>query len=112
MKYIITESQIDRMVFKYLNGFDWVKVKTSKYNTTRLFYKGEEQYPENAIFEAYNEKDDSGGVYRLLLIDKKLCMTIGSLFSITEYKYLEPLLLRWFNEYADDNCVKAGMMNY
>jgi hypothetical protein len=101
------------MIFKYLDGLDLVKVKEhSYYNMTRLFYKGDEQYPENAIFEAYNETDEEEGEYRLLLVDNKLCKTIGSLFSITEFKYIEPILLRWFNEYADDNCVKAEMIHY
>ncbi len=112
MKYIITESQIDRMVFRYLDGLDLVKVKTPKFNTTRLFIKGEENFPEKALFNAYDEVDEREGVYRLLLTDTKLCRTIGLMFGISEYKVLRPILLRWFNEYADDNCVKAGMMNY
>jgi len=112
MKYIITESQIDRMIFKYLDGLDLVKVKTPKFNTTRLFTKGEEIFPENALFNGYDEVDEREGAYRLLLVDNRLCRTIGLLFNITEFSYLGPVLLKWFNEYADDNCVEVSMMNY
>jgi hypothetical protein len=112
MKYIITESQIDRMVFRYLDGLDMVKIKTPKFNTTRLFIKGDEIFPEMALFNAYDEVDEREGEYRLLLVDTKLCRTIGLIFNFSDYKTLGPILLRWFNEYADDNCVKSGMMHH
>jgi hypothetical protein len=115
MKYIITESQMNRigkMVSDYLGQFDWVTWDSSYNDMTRLFIKGEEHFPENTKFEAYNEQDeddDGDFEYRVLLVDIELWSTIRSLFGIPENQ-LDFTFLKWYNSKTGETCSRVDTM--
>jgi hypothetical protein len=116
MKYIITESQmnrIDKMVSDYLEQYDWVTWDSSYNDMTRLFIKGEEHFPENTKFEAYNEQDeddDGDFEYRVLLVDIELWSTIRSLFGIPENQ-LDFTFLKWYNSKTGEMCTRVDTMD-
>ena len=110
MKYIITESQIDRIVFRYLDEFEWQQWETHHDNMTRLFIKNEDQYPEDAMFEAYDEREsyyveDSDVKFRKLLVNNKMWLTVGNLFSIP-YSERGEVFLKWYNNHTGEDCTE------
>jgi len=53
MKYLINESQVLSIVKKYLDDIDWAVMDYNEWEMTRLFFKDQMQYPDDAIFESY-----------------------------------------------------------
>lgn len=113
MKYIITESKLSQVIFKYLNDIEWDVFDYTDWeygNMTRLFYKGESQLPEDAIFEAYDNEacigDEEEGeecpTERVLLVSVKLFNTIEHLFGL-DYQQTQSILMIWYENYTNEN---------
>ena len=112
MKYIITESKLSQVIFKYLNDIEWDVFDYTDWeygNMTRLFYKGESQLPEDAIFEAYDSEDCIGDeeegeecpTERVLLVSVKLFNTIERLFGL-DYQQTQSILMIWYENYTNE----------
>ena len=114
MKYIITESKLSQVIFKYLNDIEWDVFDYTDWeygNMTRLFYKGESQLPEDAIFEAYDSEDCIGDeeeeegeecpTERVLLVSVKLFNTIEHLFGL-DYLQTQSILMVWYENYTNE----------
>ena len=112
MKYIITESKLSQVIFKYLNDIEWDVFDYTDWeygNMTRLFYKGESQLPEDAIFEAYDSEDCIGDeeegeecpTERVLLVSVKLFNTIEHLFGL-DYQQTQSILMIWYENYTNE----------
>lgn len=110
MRYIITESQMDKIVFRYLNDINWDIFESHTNNLTRLFFKGTYEQVNNdnngdyywdIIFEAYDDEESED---RILSVDPKFFSLITRLFglSISETKNV---LLKWYNEFMNENCL-------
>lgn len=113
MEYIITESKLSQVIFKYLNDIEWDVFDYTDWeygNMTRLFYKGESQLPEDAIFEAYDSEDCIGDeeegeeclTERVLLVSVKLFNTIEHLFGL-DYQQTQSILMIWYENYTNEN---------
>jgi hypothetical protein len=105
MKYIITESRLNEIIFKYLNIIDW---EIADYNDpewgnmTRLFFKSESQFPEDAIFEAYDEDMfEESENERVLLVNKPFYLQLISIFGITNI-YAHKILIEWYESYTNE----------
>ena len=116
MKIIITESQyeiIKKMVFDYLNSYDWVtKDDTEYHNMTRLYVRGKEEYADDAMFEAYNfelDDEDETESGRMLLIRPVIWDTVHKMFGIP-HSELKPLFMEWYNNYTGEECTTADRM--
>lgn len=112
MKYIITESKLSQVIFKYLNDIEWDVFDYTDWeygNMTRLFYKGESQLPEDVIFEAYDNEDCIGDeeegeecpTERVLLVSVKLFNTIEHLFGL-DYQQTQSILMVWYENYTNE----------
>ena len=113
MKYIITESKLNQVIFKYLNDIEWDVFDYTDWeygNMTRLFYKGESQFPEEAIFESYDyedctdvsvEDDEECPTERVLLVNRGLYNTIESLFGL-HFLQTQSILISWFENYTNE----------
>jgi hypothetical protein len=82
MKYLITESQFNNVVFKYLDNQDFV---TMEYGTYEYFLNSEND--EYAQIK-FNERS------RWCTIERKLMVEIASFFSL-EYHEAMSLIARW-----------------
>ena len=112
MKYIITESRLNNIVFKYLNDIDW---EIADYNDpewgdmTRLFFKGKSQFPEDAIFEAFDNEDCIGDegedeecpTERVLMVNKPFYLTLLNLFTLHNVE-LHQILIKWYESYTNE----------
>lgn len=112
MKYIITENRLNNIIFKYLNDIDW---EIADYtddefgNMTRLFFKSESQFPEDAIFEAFDNEDCIGDeeddeecpTERVLMVNKPFYLTLLNLFSLHNVE-LHQILIKWYESYTNE----------
>lgn len=105
MKYIITESRLNNLIFKYLNDIDW---EIADYNgrewadMTRLFFKGKSQFPEDAIFEAYDEDMfEESENERVLLVNKSFYHTLINLFGLHHVE-ANQILIKWYESYTNE----------
>jgi hypothetical protein len=82
MKYLITESQIDRVIFRYLDNQDFIPIE-----------KGDNIYFVNSEGDEYAQirynKDDSWCYIHYKLVDE-----ISSFFSLGESDSME-VIVRW-----------------
>ena len=112
MKYIITESRLNNIIFKYLNNFDWEIADYTDWEygeMTRLFFKSKSQFPEDAIFEAYEEEacvgDEEEGqecpTERVLMINKPFYNQIMGLFGLTNID-THKVLIEWYESYTNE----------
>ena len=74
MKYLITESQLDRVIFKYLDNQDFIVIKMKN----RLYYVNSEGDEYAQV--RYHPKD------RWCTIHYDLVEEIGNLFSLDTYQ--------------------------
>ena len=121
MKYIITESKIKSIIFKYLNDIDWEVMDYTDWefsDMTRLFFKGQSQFPEDAIFEAFDnedctevsiEDDVECPSERVLMVNKPFYNQIRSLFGLSHID-THHILIEWYESYThetiDDNSLE------
>ena len=113
MKYIITESRLNNIIFKYLNDIDWEIADYTDAewgDMTRLFFKGESQFPEDAIFEAFDnedctevsiEDDVECPTERVLLVNKSFYLTLLNLFTLHNVE-LHQILIKWYESYTNE----------
>lgn len=112
MKYIITESKIKSIIFKYLNDIDWEVMDYTDWeygDMTRLFFKGETQFPEHAIFEAFDnedcigdeEEDEECPTERVLMVNKPFYKQIRSLFGLSHID-THHILIEWYESYTHE----------
>lgn len=103
MKYIVKESKVLPILKKYLDDINWGIMDYNEWDMTRLFFKDQMQYPEDAIFESYTEEDPDESVYeRILLVRREFFMKLKSLFGLTT-KELAKFLLEWYKSYTNEN---------
>lgn len=112
MKYIITENRLNNIIFNYLDGIKWDIFDYTDWQygeMTRLFFKGESQYPENAIFEAYQnedcigdeEEDEECPEERVLLVRTQFYQQIMSLFGLDQQE-TNLILIKWYERYTNE----------
>jgi hypothetical protein len=112
MKYIITENRLNDIIFKYLNDIDWdiADYTDSEWgDMTRLFFKGESQFPEDAIFEAFendldcigDEEDDEECFERTLMVNKPFYKQVRDLFGLTNVEAHE-IFIKWYESYTNE----------
>jgi len=112
MKYIITESRLNEIIFKYLSNIDWEITDYHDWEygeMTRLFFKNESQFPENTIFEAYENEDCVGDeeegqecpTERVLLVNKPFYNTIMNLFTLN-HQETHSALINWYESYTNE----------
>ncbi len=82
MKYLITESQIDRVIFRYLDNQDFV---TMEYGTYEYFLNSEND-------EYAQIKFNKSSLW--CTIEKELMVEIASFFSL-EYHEAMSLIAKW-----------------
>ena len=85
MKYIITESQLDKAIFNYLDNQDFIQVNGS-YN--EIFFVNSEGDEYSQI--RYDKEEDGGACY----VYHKLIEEISSFFSLDE-KISKKLIGNW-----------------
>jgi hypothetical protein len=112
MKYSITESRLNDIIFKYLNDIDW---EIADYtdpewgDMTRLFFKSESQFPEDAIFEAFENEDCIGDeeddeecpTERVLMVNKPFYLQLMSLFGLNS-RETKKILIEWYESYTHE----------
>ena len=112
MKYIITESRLNNIIFKYLNDIDWEIADYTDAewgNMTRLFFKNESQFPEDAIFEAFEnedcigdeEEDEECPTERTLMVNKLFYLKLKNLFGLT-FIETHKILIEWYESYTNE----------
>ena len=82
MKYLITESQLDRVIFKYLDNQDFIVIKMEN----RLYYVNSEGDEYAQV--RYHPKD------RWCTIHYDLVEEIGNFFSLDTYQSIG-IINRW-----------------
>lgn len=99
MKYIITESRINKLVSNYLNGFEWYTwdvgdgefdVADGEYESSKLKFRI--QYSSTIPDHEFN----------VLYIDDDLITKIASVFSLSVNDAAN-LIINWFNEKYNKN---------
>jgi hypothetical protein len=113
MKYIITESRLNNIIFNYLNDIDW---EIADYtdpewgDMTRLFFKSKSQFPEDTIFEAFEnedctevsiEDDEECPTERVLMVNKPFYLQLMSLFSLNS-RETKKILIKWYESYTHE----------
>lgn len=113
MKYIITESRLNNIIFKYLNDIDWEIADYTDAewgDMTRLFFKNESQFPEDAIFEAFDnedctevsiEDDVECPTERVLMVNKPFYLQTMGLFGLTNIE-THKILIEWYESYTNE----------
>lgn len=111
MKYLINESQVLNIVKKYLDDIDWAVIDYNEWEMTRLFFRDQMQYPDDAIFESYTEEDSDESIYeRILLVKREFFMKLKSLFGLTT-KNLAVFLLKWYQSYTNEKVEQLKFMD-
>jgi len=112
MKYIITESRLNDIIFKYLSDIDWEIADYTDAewgDMTRLFFKSESQFPEDAIFEAFEnedcigdeEEDEECPTERTLMVNKLFYLKLKNLFGLT-FIETHKILIEWYESYTNE----------
>ena len=111
MKYIITENRLNDIIFNYLDDIKWDIFDYTDWQygeMTRLFFKGESQFPENAIFEAYqnedcigDEEDEECREERVLLVRTQFYQQIMNLFGLDQQE-TNSILIKWYERYTNE----------
>ena len=112
MKYIITESRLTNIIFKYLSDIDWEIADYHDWEygeMTRLFFKSKSQFPEDAIFEAFDNEDCIGDegedeecpTERVLMVNKPFYLQTMGLFGLTNIE-THKILIEWYESYTHE----------
>ena len=112
MKYIITESRLSNIIFKYLSDIDWEIADYHDWeygDMTRLFFKSESQFPEDAIFEAFDNEDCIGDegedeecpTERVLMVNKPFYLQTMGLFGLSNIE-THKILIEWYESYTHE----------
>ena len=97
MKYIITESRINKLVSNYLNGFEWYTwdVGDGEFDVA----DGEDESPK-LKFRVQYSSTVSDHEFNVLYIDDDLLTKIASIFSLSVNDAANSII-NWFNEKYD-----------
>ena len=97
MKYIITESRINKLVSNYLNGFEWDTwdIGDGEFNVA----DGEDESPK-LKFRVQYSSTVSDHEFNVLYIDDDLLTKIASIFSLSVNDAANSII-NWFNEKYD-----------
>ncbi len=95
MKYLITESQLDRIIFDYLDGQDFVQIE--KNNRIYFVYSEGDEYAQIRF-----DKDDGW-----CFIDYNLINEISSFFSLQESDS-EQVIGRWVENTLQMKATNTG----
>ena len=112
MKYIITESRLNNIIFKYLSNIEWEIADYHDWEygeMTRLFFKSESQFPEDAIFEAFDNEDCIGDegedeecpTERVLMVNKPFYLQTMGLFGLSNIE-THKILIEWYESYTHE----------
>lgn len=91
MKYIISQSKLEKLIEKYLDSLDWESREEG--NVKRLFLDGKLTMVSYTII---------GGERMLTIFQNPFLNTLISLFSLK--KELIWIIMNWYNKKMDDNC--------
>ena len=94
MKYLITESQLDRVIFKYLDNQDFIVIKMEN----RLYYVNSEGDEYAQV--RYHPKD------RWCTIHYDLVEEIGNFFSLDTYQSIN-IINRWVENKLGINSINV-----
>ena len=94
MKYLITESQLDRVIFKYLDNQDFIVIKMEN----RLYYVNSEGDEYAQV--RYHPKD------RWCTIHYDLVEEIGNFFSLDTYQSIN-IINRWIENKLGINSINV-----
>jgi hypothetical protein len=94
MKYLLTESQLDKVIFKYLDNQDFVVIKMKN----RLYYVNSEDDEYAQV--RYHPKD------RWCTIHYDLVEEIGSFFSLGTYQSIG-VINRWVENKLGINSINV-----
>jgi hypothetical protein len=89
MKYLITESQLDRIIFKYLDNQDFIQIKNGN---TIYFVNSEGDEYGDSLIQYYRSGD--------CVINFKLINEIQEFFSI-EFDNSKYVIARWVENTLD-----------
>jgi hypothetical protein len=89
MKYLITESQLDRIIFKYLDNQDFIQIKNGK---TIYFVNSEGDEYGDSLIQYYRSGD--------CVISFELINEIQEFFSI-EFDNAKYVIARWVENTLD-----------
>jgi capsid portal protein len=89
MKYLITESQLDRIIFKYLDNQDFIQIKNGK---TIYFVNSEGDEYGDSLIQYYRSGD--------CVISFELINEIQEFFSI-EFDNSKYVIARWVENTLD-----------
>jgi hypothetical protein len=99
MKYLITESQFDNIVFKYLDNQDFIQIE--KNNIIYFVNSDGDEYAQIRF-----DKDDG-----LCLINNELIKEISSFFSL-KYSDSEKVIGRWVENTLQMKVTNTHMSNW
>jgi hypothetical protein len=85
MKYLITESKLEKVIFKYLDNQDFIQIEKGN----RIYFVNSEGDEYAQIL--YNKKNGEG------IIRHELIEEISSFFSLRDYKS-EQYIGKWINK--------------
>jgi hypothetical protein len=103
---------LNDIIFKYLNDIDWEIADYTDAewgDMTRLFFKSESQFPEDAIFEAFEnedcigdeEEDEECPTERTLMVNKLFYLKLKNLFGLT-FIETHKILIEWYESYTNE----------
>ena len=112
MKYIITEIRLNNIIFKYLSNIEWEIADYHDWEygeMTRLFFKSKSQFPEDAIFEAFDnedcigdeEEDEECPTERVLMVNKPFYLQTMGLFGLSNIE-THKILIEWYESYTHE----------
>ena len=94
MKYLITESQLDKVIFKYLDNQDFIQIEKNN----RIYFVNSEGDGYTQIY--FDNDDGLCGIYY------KLINEISSFFSM-EYSDSQGVISRWVENTLQMRVTKA-----
>ena len=99
MKYIITESQINKLVFLYLDSQDWHTwdIGDGEFNVA------DGQYGKDVMkFRIQHSSVEPDHEFNVIYISDDLATKMSELFSISSKKSIR-VIIDWFNQKYDKN---------
>ena len=97
MKYLITESQLDRIIFKYLDNQDFIQIKNGK---TIYFVNSEGDEYGDSLIQYYRSGD--------CVISFELINEIQEFFSI-EFDNAKYVIARWVESKTGTHYITVGV---
>ena len=103
MKYIITESKINKFVSMYLDGQKWYTwdIGDGEFNVA------DEEYGKDVIHYRIQESITvPDRMFDLIYVDDMFVTRLSNLFGLEVVRDVNPLVVNWFNKKYDKNLNK------